>query len=102
MDTLIMQDDSMVERTSMSDHPFNTQQSPRSTNPFEKANKNKLVAGRGAEGPEGAAAEKSNTNHLVRNSSFKSQSLFSNYYSGKFVLLPLIQLEAVKSPEEKV
>ena len=74
MDTLIMQDDSVADRTSLSDHPFHTQ-SPQSMNPFEKAaNKNKLLPGR-----EGPGRNKDN----LGSSSIKSQSLFSNYYSGK-------------------
>ena len=90
MDTLIMQDDSVADRTSMSEHPFHSQQSPRSTNPFEKANKNKLLAGgdkTGTEGPEGARDGKTKNHNMLGNSSIKSQSLFSNYYSGKFKYL---------------
>ena len=77
MDTLIMQDDSVADRTSMSDHPFHSQQSPRSTNPFEKANKNKLLAGQGAgksgtEGPEGARDGKKKNHNMLDGSSIKS------------------------------
>ena len=43
MDSLIMQDDSVADRASLSDRPFHTQGSPQSTNPFEKANNNPLL-----------------------------------------------------------
>ena len=48
-------------------------------NPFEKANKNKLLDTK--EGP-----GRGNKDKLLGASSIKSQSLFSNYYTGKVEL----------------
>lgn len=75
-----MQEDSMVDAGSISGHPFGM--SPSSANPFEKANKDFLKKGRAAKGAAkhgGDLAGKGDT-------SIKSQSLFSNYYSGKHTL----------------
>ena len=74
-----MQDDSVADRTSFSDHPFRTQ-SPNSANPFEKINKNNLLGGGAThEGP-GRVADAAIGNNKNNNT---SQSLFSNYYSSK-------------------
>ena len=54
MDTLMMQDESVADRSSMLSggerHPFHTQSARSLTNPFERAGKN------GKEGPGGAAS----------------------------------------------
>ena len=74
-----MQDDSVADRTSFSDHPFRTQ-SPNSANPFEKINKNNLLGGGAThEGP-GRVTDAAIGNNKNNNT---SQSLFSNYYSSK-------------------
>ena len=76
-----MQDDSVADRTSFSDHPFRTQ-SPNSANPFEKINKNNLLGGGAThEGP-GRVADAAIGNNKINNT---SQSLFSN--QGREVLL---------------
>lgn len=71
MDTLIMQDDSVADRTSFDEMAFGTS-SPRSINPFEKANKTLMTR----EGP-------GRDSLLQGMTSIKSQSLFSNTISGK-------------------
>lgn len=80
MDTLMM-NESIADRTSMSGHnPFNHSASvAHSTNPFDKVDRNQLLAGR--EGPDRKGNGKLGVGDGT--SSIKSQSLFSNYYSGK-------------------
>ena len=70
METLMMNDDSVADRTSMSNSQFNTF-SARSTNPFEKAAKDNLIFGK--EGPGATKDLKPGPG----NDSIKSYTIFS-------------------------
>ena len=75
----MINDDSALNRSTLSEGRLNG--SPASTNPFDKVKVKDDLDGRGAKRKDNKRKKEENGPESI-----KSQSLFSNYYSGKYFI----------------